>query len=75
MILDTPAQIAEYRLRALRQALKLEIAGLRFSRGSAMTRLRKDYPHWQHIHTRTAMLDAVTTYLNTVHPLEPPCAS
>lgn len=69
LTLDTPDQIAEYRLRTLRQALKLELAGLRFHQGSAMTRLRKDYPHWQHITTRKAMLEAVTAYLATHHPL------
>ena len=73
-ILDTPDAIAEYRLRTLRQALKLELAGLRFRQGSAMTRLRKDYPHWQHIHTRAAMFEAVTDYLATHHPLRDPNA-
>jgi len=35
MILDTPNQIDTYRLLTLRQALKLELLGLKMSRGSS----------------------------------------
>ena len=43
MILDTPDQIARYRLATLRAALKLEIAGMKRSRGpSAYAILKKE---------------------------------
>jgi hypothetical protein len=42
-ILDTPDQIARYRLATLRAALKLEIAGMKRSRGpSAYAILKKE---------------------------------
>jgi len=43
MILDTPKQIDTYRLLTLRQALKLEILGLKMSRGaSAYSIIKKE---------------------------------
>ena len=43
-MLTTPAQIATYRLAALRSALKLELRGLRMSRGAtAYSILRSEY--------------------------------
>jgi len=43
-VLTTPAQIATYRLAALRTALKLELRGLHMSRGAtAYSILRKEY--------------------------------
>jgi len=43
MILTTPDQIARYRLATLRAALKLEIAGMKRSRGpSAYAILKKE---------------------------------
>ena len=42
-ILDTPDQIARYRLATLRAALRLEIAGMKRSRGpSAYAILKKE---------------------------------
>ena len=35
MIIDTPEQIAHFRLLTLRQGLKLELAGLKMSRGES----------------------------------------
>ena len=35
MIIDTPEQIAHFRLLTLRQGLKLELAGLKMSRGAS----------------------------------------
>ena len=42
-ILNTPEQIEQYRLLTLYQALKLEVAGLKFSRGSAYARIKKEF--------------------------------
>ena len=35
MILNTPAQIEAFRLRTLRQGLKLELKGMRLSKGTS----------------------------------------
>ena len=42
MILTTPDQIARYRLATLRAALKLEIAGMKRSRGRSAYSILKD---------------------------------
>ena len=43
IIIDTPEGIAAYRMLALRSALKLEILGMKHSRGSAYATIKREF--------------------------------
>ena len=63
-ILDTPDQIARYRLATLRAALRLEIAGMKRSRGpSAYAILKKE----GFTGTRADILEQINKHLEQQH--------
>jgi hypothetical protein len=43
MMIDTPEGIAAYRMLALRSMLKLEILGMKHSRGSAYATIKREF--------------------------------
>ena len=63
-VLTTPAQIATYRLAALRTGLRLELKGMRVSKGpTAYSILRKEYGYKG---KREAVLAQVTADVETI---------